>query len=134
MQKGVGRTFKIAKYRAIATKAFSPPDTYEYAVVVPDFLSRQGNVRLVRLDNGEAQVIDVGIDRWHDEEYTFHISIIREEEGDEHYFIVNSELQLYYLNHWSENYKSQVQADFNEHREEIQELVDVAMAMWPFIK
>ena len=25
--KGVGRTFKIAKYRAMATKAFSPPDS-----------------------------------------------------------------------------------------------------------
>ena len=25
--KGVGRTFKMAKYRAMATKAFSPPDS-----------------------------------------------------------------------------------------------------------
>ena len=26
-QKGVGRTFRMAKYRAMATKAFSPPDS-----------------------------------------------------------------------------------------------------------
>lgn len=109
-------------------------DTYNYSVTVPSFLSRSGDARITAIDNGEEQIIDVGISRWNDTEYAFHISIIRRGEGDDHYFIVDSNLNLYYLDHWSDDYRSQVKADLDKHREEVQELVDVATAMWPFIK
>lgn len=108
--------------------------TYRYEVKIPGFLSDRGDISMTRLDNSETQHIHVGISQWYDTAYVFHVSILRQDTGDDHYFIVDSHLNLYYLDHWSDNYKQQVQADLEAHKTEIQKLINDAKAMWPFIE
>lgn len=108
-------------------------DTYSYTVVVPGFLSDNGHIDMQRKDNGEDQTISVGIGRWNDAEYVFHISILRDT-SDDHYFIVDKDLNIYNMPHSTSDYINQLEIDLDEHRAEVQKLIADAMAMWPFIK
>ena len=86
-----------------------------------------------RKDNGENQLIDVSVGRWNDTEYAFHISILRDQEGDNHYFIVDKNLNIYNMPHSTSEYIDRLETDLDEHREEVQKLIDDATAAWPFI-
>lgn len=108
-------------------------ETYRYTVIVPGFLSDNGYINMERKDNGENQLIDVGVGRWNDTEYAFHISILRDQEGDNHYFIVDKDLNIYNMPHSTSEYIDRLETDLDEHREEVQKLIDDATAAWPFI-
>lgn len=107
-------------------------DTYCYDVTVPGYLSRDGRVDMSRLDNTEDRIISIGIGKWNDVAYAFHVSIVRD--GEDHYFIVDSELNQYYLDHWTDEMIAEQTADLAAHKEEVQALIADAKAMWPFIK
>lgn len=107
-------------------------DTYRYDVVVPGFLSRAGHVEMARLDNTENEHIDVGISRWNNTEYVFHVSIARN--GDYYYFMVDSAMKQFYLDHWTDEMIQEQTAELAKHKEEVQTLINDAMAMWTFIK
>lgn len=109
-------------------------DTYSYTVIVPGFLSDNGYINMQRKDSGEEHGQDVGIGRWNGTEYVFHVSIRHEGEGNYHYFIVDRELNIHNMPHSTSAYNDQLRIDLDEHREEVQKLIDDAMAMWPFIK
>lgn len=85
-----------------------------------------------RLDSTEDQWISVGISRWYDVAYAFHVSIVRD--GEHHYFIVDRELNQYYLEHWTVDLIAEQNADFAEYKHEIQVLVNDAMTMWTFME
>lgn len=116
--------------------------TYRYDVEVPGFLSRSGRVEMTPLDSSEKEHISLGITRWEGTKYVFHVSF----SGDDHnwidedgdinwpYFIVDSSLNLYYPDRWSEDSRQEMTAKFEEYNDEVRTLVYEAMAMWPFIE
>lgn len=117
-------------------------DTYRYDVEVPGFLSGAGYVRMTRLDSTENEDVSVLISRWKGTKYVFHVSFF----GDDHNwldenggvnwpnFIVDSEMNQYYLDHWTDEVIEEHDAKLAEYKEEVQALVDDAMAMWQFIE
>lgn len=109
-------------------------DTYSYTVIVPGFLSDNGYINMQRKDNGEEQGVDVGIGRWNDTEYVFHVSIRHDGDGDSLYFIVDRELNIHNMPHTTSAYNDQLRIDLAEHREEVQKIIDDALEMWPFIQ
>ena len=63
------------------------------------------------------------------QKYIFHIFI---NDADEiRYFIVDDKLNLY--GNYSEEQIKTIQEEFNEYKEIVQELMQDAIAMWPFI-
>ncbi len=104
-------------------------DTYQYTVTVPDFLDIGGFAGMSRLDNNETKTIELAITRWDNKKYIFHIFI---NDADEiRYFIVDDKLNLY--GNYSEEQIKTIQEEFNEYKEIVQELMQDAIAMWPFI-
>ena len=82
-----------------------------------------------RLDNNETKTIELAITRWDNKKYIFHIFI---NDADEiRYFIVEDKLNLY--GNYSEEQIKTIQEEFNEYKEIVQELMQDAIAMWPFI-
>lgn len=82
-----------------------------------------------RLDNNETKTIELAITRWDNKKYIFHIFI---NDADEiRYFIVDDKLNLY--GNYSEEQIKTIQEEFNEYKEIVQELMQDAIAMWPFI-
>ncbi len=111
-------------------------DAYTYSVKLPDFLSRNGDARILKNDKDSAQVFEAGIGRKDRTTYYFLVNILREETKEHHAFYIDCDLNLY---QWKYRYKSdseiaQIQAELDEHREEIQEMVNAAKAVWPFIQ
>lgn len=117
-------------------------DTYRYDVEFPGFLSGNGRVEMTRLDNTEDEHISVYVSRLEGTKYVFHVSFAGDshtwidEGGGKHwaYFMVDSEMNLYYLDHWTEDYRQGLEAKFEEYKDEVRTLVYEAMAMWPFLK
>ena len=82
-----------------------------------------------RLDNNETRTIELAITRRDNKKYIFHIFI---NDADEiRYFIVDDKLNLY--GNYSEEQIKTIQEEFNEYKEIVQELMQDAIAMWPFI-
>ncbi len=82
-----------------------------------------------RLDNNETKTIELATTRWDNKKYIFHIFI---NDADEiRYFIVDDKLNLY--GNYSEEQIKTIQEEFNEYKEIVQELMQDAIAMWPFI-
>ena len=111
-------------------------DTYTYSVYMPEFLSRGGDVRIVRNDNGGGQVFEAGIAKQDKDTYYFLVRIIREDPEDNHSFYVDADLNLY---QWKYRYETdskmaQIQAELDDHIEEIRDMIGAAKAMWPFIQ
>ena len=117
-------------------------DTYCYKVDIPDFLSGSGHVSMTRLDISESYSISVSVSRWNDTKYVFHVSFAGtdyfsyDEEGKVSwpYFIVDSEMNQYFPDHWTDEVIEKYKTMLEEYKEEVQALVDDAMAMWPFIE
>lgn len=107
-------------------------DTYCYNVVVPSYLSKDGRAEMSRLDNTEDRGVFIRLGKWNDVAYAFHVGIVRD--GELHYFIVDSELNQYYLDHWTDETIAKETADLAAHKEEVQALIADAKAMWPFLK
>lgn len=117
-------------------------DTYRYDVEIPSFLSGSGYVRMTPLDNSEKENISLDITRWEGTKYVFHVSFF----GDEHNwygengginwpsFIVDSEMNQYYLDHWTDEIIKEHDVKLADYKDEVQKLIDDAIAMWPFIK
>ena len=115
--------------------------TYRYEVTVPSFLD-SGYVSMTRLDNNEAEQSDLVICRGEGNKYLFHVGFT----GTEHfwydtdglihspYFMVDTALNLYFPDHWTEDTRQEMTAKFEEYKDEVRVLVYDAMAMWPFIK
>lgn len=111
-------------------------DSYTYSVMLPNFLSRNGDARISKNDKNGAQVFEAGIGRKDRTTYYFLVNILREETKEHHTFCIDCDLNLY---QWKYRYKSdseiaQIQAEFDEHREEIQDMINAAKIMWPFLK
>lgn len=114
-------------------------DTYRYHVEVPGFLSGSGFAEMTRLDN---ELISLSVSRWNDTAYVFHVSFFGEAhqwtdaDGKIHapYFIVDSNMNRYYPDHWSDDTIAENDAKFSEYREQIQAIVQDALAMWTFIE
>lgn len=114
-------------------------DTYRYHVEVPGFLSGSGSAEMTRLDNN---LIFLSVSQWNGNAYVFHVGFF----GDEHkwvdedgkihmpYFIVDSGMNQYYPEHWSDAVIQENNAKFAQYQEEIRTLIHDAMAMWTFIK
>lgn len=116
--------------------------TYRYDVDVPGFLSWSGKVSMERLNNNEDEQVYLSIRRGNGKKYLFRVSfagtehIWYDENGSINWpsFIVDSALNLYYLDHWTEDYCKVVDAKFEEYIDEVRLLVYESMAMWPFIE
>lgn len=111
-------------------------DTYSFSVVVPNFLSREGYVRIKRNDQSGRNFFEVRIRQTGYTEHAFHVSILCKEPDIYHLFAIDSDLTLnqWYYRHKSDSEKAQIQAELDEHREEIQDMIDAAKAVWPFLK
>lgn len=105
-------------------------DTYQYDVVVPDFLSTGGFVGMSRLDNSETQTVELAITRWENEKYIFHIFV--NDADNIRYFIIDRDLNLY--GNYSEEEMKTKQEELNECKEAIQEIVNAAVTTWSFIE
>lgn len=117
-------------------------DTYRYHVEIPGFLSGAGTVDMDRLDCPEGEQISVSISRLNGTKYVFCVSFT----GDRHYwvdengyhhwpnFMVDSEMNQYYMDHWSDETIAEKDAKLEEYEEEVRALINDAIAMWPFIK
>lgn len=103
--------------------------TYQYNVVVPDFLDIGGFAGMSRLDNSESQTIELAVTRWENETYIFHVFVNDAEKT--RYFIVDSELDLY--GNYSEEELETKQAELAACRDAVQAIVDDALAAWAFI-
>lgn len=106
-------------------------DTYRYDVVLPGFLSRAGRAEMTRLDETENNYVNVSIDSWLGVEYMFHVGIVRD--GQLHSFMVDSAMKQYYMDHWTDAEIEEQDAELAVYKEEVQALVNDAMAMWSFI-
>lgn len=104
-------------------------DTYQYDVVVPDFLDVGGFVGMTRLDNNEDHTIELAVTRWEHEKYIFHIFVNDAEK--ERYFIIDKELNLY--GNYSEEQMETKQKELVECRDVVQSAVNDAISMWSFI-
>ncbi len=111
-------------------------DTYIYTVTLPNFLSRDGDVRINRKDTGGGQVYDARISQSGYIEHAFHINILCKEPDEYDYFVIDGDLSLsqWYYRHKSDSDIAQIQTELEEHREELQALIDAAKAMWPFLQ
>ena len=117
-------------------------DQYRYEVEIPSFLSRSGSVTMTPLNNSEKQNICINITRWKGTQYVFHVNF----SGDEHNwynengginwpsFIVDSDMNQYYLDHWTDEIIEEHNTLLIEYTDEVQKIIDDAIAMWPFIK
>jgi len=105
-------------------------DTYQYEVVVPDFLSDDGFVGMSRLDNGETQTVELAVTRWKNEKYMFHIFVNNADEI--RYFIIDRELNLH--GNYSEEEKNTIYEELSRCREKVQKIINDAVEMWPFIE
>jgi len=146
--KSIGWYTKEYNYYAAFAKGHSPmldepipgvgytysweDDAYIYFVTVPSFLSKSGDVRI---DKKDKLFFRAAIGLKHDVDYVFQVDILCQEPEDYHKFFIDGDLNLYQWNYryMSDSEKTQVQAELDAHREEIQELIDAAKAMWPFI-
>lgn len=105
-------------------------DTYKYKVDIPDFLEFGGFAGMSRLDNNETRRVSLAITRWEHEKYIFHIFV---NDADKiRYFIVDDELNSH--GRYSEEKSKTVQEELNECRETVQEIINDAIAMWPFLE
>jgi len=104
-------------------------DTYQYNVVVPDFLSTDGYVGMSRLDNDETLTVELAITRWKNETYIFHIFVNNADKI--RYFIIDSELNLH--GNYSEDEINTQYEELGECKETVQEIINDAIVMWPFV-
>lgn len=104
-------------------------DTYQYDVVVPDFLDIGGFVGMSRLDNNETQTVELAVARWENEKYIFHIYVNDVEKT--RYFIIDSELNLY--GNYSKEQMETKQEELVECKDTVQAIINDAIAMWSFI-
>jgi len=111
-------------------------DVYTYSVIVPDFLSRSGQVRISKNADESTQHFVASIDKRGYEKYAFTVSMLCEEPDKYHLFIIDGSLNLnkWHYKHLSDSDKAQYQAELEKHKEEIKELVTAAKAIWPFIE
>lgn len=117
-------------------------DAYRYDVEVPQLLSNEGRVVMTSLEDGEKGRVSVSIGRWKDKAYVFHVSFMgtvqqwMDQDGRVHipYLIVDSDMNLYYLDHWTQEVKEKMAEDLAIYKDEIQQLIKDAKAMWPFME
>jgi len=111
-------------------------ETYSYHVQVPDYLQRNGSVDIERLDNSyEGESISLRISQGITGDYTYTVFIDKNgsEDGFEA-FMLDPELNQEYLSHWDEEMIAGQEARFNEHRDEVMEIIVAAKEMWKFLK
>ena len=104
-------------------------DTYQYDVVVPDFLDIGGFVGMSRLDNTEDRTVELAVTRWENEKYIFHIFVNDAEKT--RYFIVDSELNLY--GNYSKQQMETKREELNDCKDTVKEIIHDAIEIWPFI-
>lgn len=104
-------------------------DTYQYDVVVPDFLDMGGFVGMSRLDNSASQTVELAITRWENEKYIFHVFVNDAEKI--RYFIVDSELNLH-GNYTKEQLETK-QAELAECKDTVRAIINDALAKWTFV-
>lgn len=104
-------------------------DTYQYEVVVPDFLDMGGFVGMSRLDNSASQTVELAITRWENEKYIFHVFVNDAEKI--RYFIVDSELNLH-GNYTKEQLEAK-QAELAECKDTVRAIINDALAKWTFM-
>lgn len=104
-------------------------DTYQYDVVVPDFLDMGGLVGMHRLDNSASHTVELAVTRWENEKYIFHVFVNDAEKT--RYFIVDSELNLH-GNYTKEQLEAR-QAELAECRDTVQGIINDALAEWTFM-
>jgi len=104
-------------------------DTYQYHVVVPNFLSDNGFVGMSRLDNDKTQMVELAVTRWKNEPYIFHVFVNNTDEI--RYFIIDRELNLH--GNYSEEEMHTNYEKLNECKETVQEIINDAIVMWPFM-
>lgn len=117
-------------------------DAYRYNVEVPGFLSYSGRVEMIRLEGMDGEHISVFISRWKERDYMFQISFSGtaqqwlDEKGNLHfpYFIVDGDMNQYFLDHWTQEEKGKMEEDLAIYMDEIQQLIEDAKAMWPFLE
>lgn len=103
---------------------------YEYNVVIPDYLSNGGFIGMSRLDNDDTNTVELAITRWENEKYIFHVFVNDAE--NVRYFIIDSELNL--CGNYSEEQMKTIYEELNNNKEIVQEIINDAIAMWPFIE
>jgi len=104
-------------------------DTYQYDVVVPDFLDIGGFVGMSRLDNNEAQTVELAVTRWENEKYIFHIYVNDAEKT--RYFIIDSELNLY--GNYSKEQIETKKEELVECKDTVQTIINDAISIWDFV-
>lgn len=104
--------------------------TYEYRVVVPDYLSNGGFVGMSRLDNDDTNTVELAITRWENEKYVFHVFVNDAE--NVRYFIIDSELNL--CGNYSEEEMKIIYEELNNNKEIVQVIINDAIEMWSFIE
>lgn len=104
-------------------------DTYQYYVVVPDFLDMGGFAGMSRLDNTETQTVELAVTRWDHEKYLFHIFINDAEKT--RYFIVDREGNL--CGNYTEAQREDTQTELDEWSDMVQTLIHDALATWSFL-
>lgn len=115
---------------------------YCYNVEVPGFLSGSGRVEMIRLEGGEGEHISVSIGRWKDKDYVFHVSYSGtahqwlDKDGNLYmpYFIVDGDMNPYPMDHWTREQIDKMEAELAACKEDLQQLIEDAKAMWPFVE
>ena len=114
-------------------------DTYQYTVVVPQFLSKSGHVSIGKIVRDERnqyiEYVEAVIRRQEDEKYVFTVNVLCAPPEKWHHLEIDADLNLYRwrYRHKSESEMAQIQTELEAHEEELQALVDAAKAAWPFI-
>lgn len=104
-------------------------DTYQYDVVVPEFLDMGGFVGMSRLDNSASRTVELAVTRWENEKYIFHVFVNDAEKI--RYFIVDSELNFH--GNYTKEQREAKQAELAECKDAVQAIINDALAMWPFM-
>lgn len=111
-------------------------ETYRYRVQVPDYLLRNGDIDMERLDNSyKGKSIELDIFEELNGEYTYSVWIDENgwEEGFE-VFYLDPDLNQKYLDHWDEEMIASETEKFAEYRDEIMKIIADAKEMWDFLQ
>lgn len=108
-------------------------DTYDVSVAMPGFLSRSGYVSVRNTAEDGQLITGVDIRRAAGGKYVFHVSLLCEAPDTYHLFVVDSDLHLVPRYYRNRSNKEQDQEKLEQHREEVQALMDLAKKFWPFL-
>lgn len=108
-------------------------DTYDATVAMPGFLSRSGYVSVRNTANDGQLITGIDIVPAASGKYIFHVSLLCEQPDTYHLFVIDSDLNLVPRYYRHRPNKEQDQAELDQHREEVQALIDLVKELWPFL-